>query len=126
MIDTLSLTIWGREFSLPIVYKCLSDGIVTEEQIKAIDIFSNHIEWIENAKSKVEYYCKEDVLEDDENKKKDNVFSYIKPERLYVKREKEHPRVAIMCKYRYDPEHGLAIVFAHDGNITVGIQDIII
>ena len=31
-----------------------------------------------------------------------------------------------MCKYRYDPEHGLAVVFSHEGKVSVGIQDIIL
>ena len=70
---------------------------------------------------KIKYLC----LADNENNRKDNIFSYIKPEYLFVKRE-DHPRVALMCKYRYDMEHGLAVVFAADGGITVGTQDIIL
>ena len=126
MIEVLNVAIWGREFSLPIVYDSLSDGVITEVQMKAVDNLAKHLEWIEMSKIKVEEYCRNAVMEDDENQKKDNPFSYIKPERLYVKRTKEHPRVAIMCKYRYDPEHGLAIVFSSDGKVAVGIQDIIL
>ena len=126
MIDKISLTIWGRDFSLPIIYDCLSDGVISDAQRKAIDVFSNNLNWIEKSKNRVMEYCHEAVIDDDENEQKDNIFSYIKPERLYVKREREHPRVAIMCKYKYDPEHGLAVVFSHEGEITVGIQDIII
>ena len=96
------------------------------EQVKAVENFTQHLEWVEMSKAKVEEYCKDDVMGDDENQKKDNVFSYIKPETLFVERAKEYPCVAIMCKYRYDPEHGLAIVFSHDGEITVGSQDIIL
>ena len=126
MIEFLSLTIWGRLFSLPVVYDCLSDGIASEEQIKTVDDFIRQVDRIDDSKSKVEEYCKDAVMEDVENSKKDNIFSYIKPEAVFVKRDKEHPRIAIMCKYRYDEEHGLAIVFGQDGSITVGIQDIII
>jgi hypothetical protein len=126
MIDILELTIWGREYSLPVIYDSLSDGVISDSQIKAVENFKKHLEWIDSSKSVVEEYCKEDVMDDDENEKKDNIFSYIKPERLYVKRESELPRVALMCRYRYDPEHGLAIVYSQDGKVTVGIQDIII
>ena len=31
-----------------------------------------------------------------------------------------------MCKYRYDEEHGLAVVFYSEGKVTVGDQDIIL
>ena len=65
-------------------------------------------------------------MNDDENAKKDNIFSYIKPECLFVKRDKENPRIAMICKYRYDLEHGLAVVFSSDGEVTVGMQDIIL
>ena len=126
MIKEVSFDIWGREFTLPIVYATLSDGVINDNQAEAIENFNRHIEWIEKSKRKVEEYCKEDLMNDAENEKKDNIFSYIKPERIYVKREKAHPRVALMCKYRYDPEHGLAVVFTADGEITVGIQDIIL
>ena len=64
-------------------------------------------------------------MADDENKKKDNILSYVKPEYIFVKRE-DNPRILILCKYRYDLEHGLAIVFSPDGSIVVGPQDIIL
>ena len=88
--------------------------------------FESHLEWLQKARKQVEIYCKRDVEADDKNYKKDNIFSYIKPEYLFVKHDEVHPRVALMCKYRYDLEHGLAIVFSADGDVSVGIQDIIL
>ena len=126
MIESFDGIIWERFFSLPIEYDCYEGEKVSEGQIQAIERFIAHVEWIEQSKSIVEKYCKEQVLSDDENPKKDNIFSYIKPECLFVKRDEENPRIALMCKYRYDLEHGLAIVFASDGTITVGLQDIIL
>lgn len=126
MINSLEVTIWGRVFVLPIVYDCLSDGIITEFQKKAIDNFAAHLEWVDQSKRIVEDYCKEEVNDDDSNKKKDNIFSYIKPEQLYVKRLGQQPEVALMCKYRYDLENGLTVVFDHEGNVSVGPQDMIL
>lgn len=126
MIKTIKLTIWDREFSLPIEYDCYENEKVTKEQVKSLETFSSHTDWIDDSKKHVESYCKKQVLEDKGNSKKDNVFSYIKPDYVFVKRDKEQPRVAIMCKYRYEPEHGLAIVFSSKGEITIGIQDIIL
>ena len=126
MTESITITIWGREFLLPIVYDSLSDGIISENQIKAVDNWKMHLEWINKSKGVVEEYCKEAVSEDENNKKKNIIFSYIKPERLYVTRDKLHPKIAIMCKYKYDLEHGLAIVFDVDGKIEVGIQDLVL
>ena len=38
----------------------------------------------------------------------------------------ENSKVAVMCNYKFDPEHGLAIIFTHEGKVTVGSQDIIL
>ena len=126
LIETLELTVWGRDFSLPVKYDCYEGETVTEEQEASLRIFADHPAWLEKAKKKVESYCEQQVQQDDENDKKDNVFSYVKPEYLFVKREDANPRILLMCKYRYDLEHGLAIVFSKNGKIIVGSQDIIL
>lgn len=126
MIKMIKLIIWGREFHLPVEYDCYKDEKVTKEQISALEVFKSQEKWLEDSKKEIETFCKDDVLGDDENQKKDNIFSYLKPESIFVKRDKEYPRVAILCKYRYDPEHGLAVVFSHEGKVTVGVQDIIL
>lgn len=126
MINTIEITIWDRPFSLPVKYDCYKGEIITRRQIKAVKDFTKHSEWLANAKEQVEEYCRESVLEDDENQKKSNIYSYIKPEAIFVKHDESHPRVALMCDYRYDVEHGLAIVFSSKGEITVGTQDMIL
>ncbi len=126
MIEVVDLIIWDRAFSLPVVYDCYKDEIVKNEQIEAVWRFVKNPEWIDKSKEYVEFYCKEDVYQDVDNEKKDNIFSYIKPECLFVKRDNDKPRVALMCKYRYDPEHGLAIIFTYEGDIVIGLQDLIL
>ena len=126
LTSSQTITIWGRSLTIPILYDCYAGESVTPEQINTIKHLFSHTDWIETAKKQVELYCRECVDEDDENQKKDNIFSYIKPESFFVKRDKDRPRVALLCKYRYDIEHGLAIVFSADGHITIGPQDIIL
>ncbi|MGN0594663.1 MAG: DUF6985 domain-containing protein [Hominimerdicola sp.] len=126
MIESLDVIIWGRKMTLPVEYDCYEGEEVTKSQLQALEHFKSHTEWIGKSKSIVEDYCKEQVMDDDKNLKKDNIFSYIKPECLFIKRDKENPRIALMCKYRYDLEHGLAVVFSSKGEATVGLQDIIL
>lgn len=126
MIKVLDIVIWGREFSLSVDYDCDEDEEVLRKQIKVFEDFISHPEWIENAKGYVEKYCRKSVVADIGNNKKDNIFSYIKPDYIYVKRSGICPQIALMCKYRYDMEHGLAVVFTSDGNVSVGLQDIIL
>lgn len=125
MIEKLSISIWGRDFELPVNYNCYEGETVTGEQIHLLNQFIKHSEWIKESKRTVENYCKQQVLDDEENQKKDNIFSYIKPISVFVKHVKE-PKIALICKYRYDEEHGLAIMFDKEGNITVGSEDIIL
>ena len=126
LIENVEMSIWGREFSMPVEFERFAAGPVTETQIEVLHQFLAHTDWIVKAEKMVNDYCKKAVMDDRTNDKKENVFSYIKPHYLFVKQNREHPQIAIMCKYRYDMEHGLAIVFSHDGKITVGIQDIIL
>lgn len=126
MIDELKMQLWGRCVALPIEYNCYGGREVTNEQIEAVQRFISHPEWIERSRSKVEAYCQYIVQNDAEIEKKSNIFEYIKPDCLFVKRDKKNPRIALMCDYRYDVEHGIAIVFSSDGQITVGTQDIIL
>lgn len=126
MIEALEINIWDRTFSLPVEYDCYEGETVTKGQIKALNNFVSHKEWLIKAKKSTEDYCRNAVEQDDDNQKKGNIFSYIKPDYLFIKHDTTNPRVALMCKYRYDMEHGLAIVFSSKGEITVGIQDIIL
>lgn len=125
MIKEFETTIWGRPFTLRIAYDCYKSESITESQIKAVETFINHPEWVEKSKQIVEEYCRKAVLEDKENQKKDNIFSYIKPDFLYAVRDGKNPRVALICKYRYDPEYGLAIIFTMNGKAIVGSQDLL-
>lgn len=125
MIEKLSISIWGRDFELPVNYNCYEGENVTEDQIQLLNKFIEHPEWIQTSKYIVENYCRQQVLDDEENQKKDNIFSYIKPVSVFVKHVKK-PKIALICKYRYDEEHGLAIMFDQEENITVGSEDIIL
>lgn len=126
MIKTLNVEIWGRRFSLNVEYDCYVGEEITSEQIEAVERLRVNTLWFDRAKKYVVSFCKTEVDGDDENQKKDNIFSYVKPEAVFVKRDDQRSRIALMCKYRYDPEHGIAIVFDKNGNITVGAQDIIL
>ena len=126
MIKTVDLNIWGRIFSLDIMSNFFECEELTKKQIDAVDRLLSNLQWIEQAKKCVIDYCKWEVENDKENLKKDNIFSYVQPKCIFVEETEDNPRVALMLHYRYDPEHGLAIVFDSQGNAIVGIQDIII
>lgn len=125
MTNEIELSIWDRKFKLSVEYDCYEGESVTVSQKKSLKSFLDHPDWLKQAKADVEGYCRDAVFEDDDNEKKDNIFSYVKPEYLFIIRDEKKPRVALICDYRYDPEHGLAIVFSNEGKVKIGGQDII-
>ena len=122
----IDIEIWERTFHLDITSNFYQSEELSPKQAEAVNHFLSNLKWIEKSKKNVESYCKLDVENDDENNKKDNIFSYVQPKCIFVEDNVKIPRVAILFHYRYDAEHGLAVVFDKDGNVTVGIQDIII
>ena len=48
------------------------------------------------------------------------------PKSLFVRRDEAKRIVAIMCDYRFDMEHGLAVVFENEQFKMIGEQDIIL
>ena len=123
MIKEVKLVIWGRKLTLPVIFDYYTGENITKEQKNALKQFIIHPEWVANSKTYVEDFCKEALMDDEENEKKDNIFSYVKPESIFVKRKGLSPNIVLLCKYRYDIEHGLAVAYDSEGVIKVGIQD---
>lgn len=119
----LSIKIWKRDFDLKVIYDCYTGETVLEEQKDALKKFTTDKRLIESSLSNVEKYCLNQNKEEIGSEAIDNVFKYVMPESIFVKRD---CRVAIMCRYKFDPEHGMAVVFKDGKFVSVGKQDIIL
>lgn len=119
----LNIKIWDREFDLKVLYDCYAGEEVLNEQKEALKNFSSDKELIGASKASVEQYClsqnKDEICGDEI----DNIFKYVLPECIFVKRD---CRIAIMCRYKFDAEHGIAVVFKDGKFIEVGSQDIVL
>ena len=125
MINEVKLNVWEREFVLPVRYDCFDDEEVTDQQKAAVNNFISHLKWLDAAKRRVEEYCRSAVESDYQNQKKGNIFSYVRPEYLFVKRDEKrnYSRLALMLRYKYDIGHGLAVIFNDNGDAKVSSQD---
>ena len=56
----------------------------------------------------------------------DNIFKYVMPINIYIPRNKNKRVTAIMCNYKFDVEHGLAVVFENEVFMVIDAQDIIL
>lgn len=124
MNSKIKTMIWGREVSLNVIFQNYpGEDIIPEQKETAESI--PHVDF-EEAKNAVEQYVMKQNIEDLSESKLNNIFSYIKPKCFLVPRLENKHVFAIMCEYRFDMEHGLAIVFEDGICKTVGPQDIIL
>lgn len=119
------MNIWGREFNLSIEYDCYSGEAVSAIQEMAIKSFISKNPTA-TALDDVKQYCIRKNGEDIEKDPIDNIFKYVKPKYLYVKRTEQEHIVAIMCDYKYDADGGIAVVFVNENFYEVGKQEIIL
>ena len=54
----------------------------------------------------------------------ENIFKYVMPKEIFVPHTEKHRNVAIMCNYKFDIEHGIAVLFENGQFKKVGPQDI--
>jgi len=123
-MDRVNIDIWGRNFELRIIYDCFDDEEILESQKEVLEDFLDNPGVIDQAKMAVVEYCKK--YEHGEKWKIDDIFSYVRPSAIFVVRAENIRQLAILCDYKFDPEHGLAIVFENLKIKMIGPQDIVL
>ena len=116
-----ALKIWGRVFELNVVYECYPGEEVLDSQraefelLKTTDVVDSALESVKEYVIKTAGEQIEAPIE--------NIFKYVMPKSVFVPHNKKSPSVAIMCNYKFDMEHGIAVVFENGKYKEVGIQN---
>jgi hypothetical protein len=126
MSNKIKATIWGRELELGLTYDCYSDEEVLDSQKEAVKKFIGAESVINKSLEDVKKYCISVNGDEIGASTIENIFQYVMPKYLYVLREKDKRTVAIMCNYKFDQEHGIAVVFENEKFVKIGKQDIIL
>ena len=118
-------TIWGRNFELRVIYQNFPDESVTEAQEKSVDAieqtdFSSALEMLK------EYIRKWNTAELKDDTAISNIFKYVIPKSFLIPRKEGKPCFALMCNYKFDMEHGIAILFENGKCKAVGPQDLVL
>lgn len=125
-MTSLTRKVWGRELDLRVSFEDLDDVGVGAEQWAAL----GHIilEWdaIDGSLPALKEHFREQSSWESERTSGNNVFRYVMPKYLFVPQGTKKRTVALMCDYRFDPEHGLALVFENERLREIGSQDIIL
>ena len=125
-MNKLVVTVWGRELSLDVVMDCYDEEEILPLQIKAYESILENWSVVEESLSSVQQYCIDHFAGQIEGGEVSNIFKYVVPNALFIQRNEEKRVVAVLCDFKFDFEHGLAIVFQNEKLADIGPQDIVL
>jgi hypothetical protein len=113
-----SLEIWGKQFNLEIVYDVFEGEEVSPKQEEALNKFIESSDLLADSSRISEY-----IVETSNgmiSEPVDNIFEYVLPKSLFIKRSEDKRVVVLLCDYKLDPEHGIALIYEDEvlTNIT--------
>ena len=118
-IRGVNVTLWGRKFKLDTIFDRFDGEKVLPEQKVAANKFLRK-NFIFDSKKNIEDYIKSES--EGHISDVDNIFKYIMPNGIYVPRSNSR-EVAIMCDSKFDPEHGIAVVYENEKFKKIVPQD---
>ena len=121
--NTIKVNVWGRELELKIVFDVYEGEDVLDNQNKALDLFLTQKELL-NDYSKIKEYI-ENIDGDELQEDITNIFKYVIPNTIFVKRNENSRIVALLCDYRFDEEGGIAALYENERLVKIGTQDIV-
>lgn len=116
------MTIWGRDFDIKVIFDVYSGEEVLNEQKEALDTFCSKADAIFSDATDIEKYC----IKNNRKEVGDsitNIFKYVIPRSLFIKRDTKKHSVVLMCDYKFDEEHGIAMIFENEKLAHIGTQD---
>lgn len=124
LMNKINTIIWGRKFELDVIIKVFENSSITKEQNNAINEFSKINDFNDSLDSVKQYVLNNGGIENG-IKNIDNIFKYVMPKCIYVPKTNKRT-VAIMCDYKFDPEHGIAVVYEDEKYNSVGEEGIVL
>lgn len=121
-----TINIWERKFELPLMYECYDGEEVLENQKEAFAMLEDNAEEVMGSLEQVKKYVKKTGVDQLAGAEIENIFKYVMPKSIFVPHNKKRRTVAIMCNYKFDMEHGIAVVFENGQLKKVGSQDIVL
>ena len=120
------IAIWDRAFDLSVVYECYSGEEVLESQKEAFAMLEDNEKEVADSLTAVKKYVQKTGASQLTDDSIENIFKYVMPKSIFVPHTKKHRIAAIMCNYKFDMEHGIAVVFENGKFKKVGAQDIVL
>lgn len=128
LMSKIKTEVWGRTLDLDIVYDIYQGESILESQVDAYNRFMAESDKLFGlAEDEVKKYCLSINKDDIQEHEITNIFKYVKPKAIYVKRNTGKDRtVALLCAYKFNPDDGIAIVFKNEKLLKIGTENIIL
>lgn len=123
-MESHTFTIWGRKFKLDIRYDLRPGETLLPIQKDAAEQFIKKAAILDRSLPELKKYCAENSDGRVRIQDIDNIFRYVVPSYVYVIRDEKHRTVALMCHYKFDLEHGIAMIYENEKLKKIGGQDI--
>ncbi len=127
-MSKMKLQIWGRLLDVEIVYDVYKGEEVLNKQKDALTKFiAASPQLFVIAENEAKKYCLSINKNEITGNEISNIFKYVKPKAIYIKRESGEDRVvALLCAYKFNPDDGIAIVFKNEAFMEIGTENIIL
>ena len=126
MLDRkVDLVIWGKKFCLPFEYTDSVDSTNNTEVELSVKEFSDNSEDItdKSIPTVKEYVNKSAKMIG--IAKVDELLECINPHMLLIGIDEGNINIALLCGFKYDPEHDIAIIYREQLLVEVGSQDLV-
>ena len=120
------ITIWDRAFDLSVVYECYAGEEVLESQREAFAMLEDNEKEVADSLAAVKKYVQKTGVRQLKADGIENIFKYVKPKALIAMRSKRSRVAMLLCDYRLDIEHGLAIEFRNEKCRGIGNENIVL
>lgn len=123
-MSKVNVRIWDREFELSVSYQNFPGEEITENQKRTMAAVPS-VDY-DAARNSVEGYIRKYFAAELGDDSLDNIFRFVMPKSVLIPRAEGVSVFAIMCNFKLDMEHGIAVIFENETFKTAGPQDLIL
>lgn len=122
-MNKVQMNIWGRNFELDIYFKQYKGQEITKQQKETLEYFLKAEGLIEPSLQELVHFIESNYNDRLEEENVQNIFRYVIPKMIYVPNKSENKQIALLCNFRFEEEHGIAVVFENEMFSKIVLQD---
>lgn len=113
------MTIWGRKLDLDIVFDVYDDEEILPSQETALNCFlEKESELFSLVDDRIISYCI-DKSNGSLSQPIDNIFRFLVPSSLFIKRSSCKRKIILCCSFKYDIEHDVEIIYENEKLVDI-------